>query len=157
MNQNIIFFLTYKKDLQFLYDSLPLDEALVLMNSHGYTAVPVIDASGVYKGTVSEGDFLWYILKNSISTDELGSYTVSDLLRPDFMPAVNINVSMDELFETSLHQNFVPVVDDRNIFIGIVTRQAILRHFRDAQNAFLPAARPYHQPAKSTQLPAGAE
>ncbi|EJW96984.1 CBS domain protein, partial [gut metagenome] len=54
---------------------------------------------------------------------------VKDLVRKDFMPAVNINVSLDELLETSFHQNYVPVVDDRNKFIGIVTRQSLLRHF----------------------------
>lgn len=52
--------------------------------------------------------------------------TISSMIRPGFNKAVSINVDVDELFATSLTQNFVPVVDDRNIFIGIVTRQKIL-------------------------------
>lgn len=43
------------------------------------------------------------------------------------MPPVNISVSIDDILETALHQNFVPVVDDRSIFIGIITRQTLLR------------------------------
>ena len=38
---------------------------------------------------------------------------------------------MDELVEAAMSQNFVPVVDDRGIFIGIVRRQAIIRYCYD--------------------------
>ena len=38
---------------------------------------------------------------------------------------------MDELLELVLNQNFVPVVDDRNLFVGIITRQSVIRHFVD--------------------------
>ena len=36
---------------------------------------------------------------------------------------------MDELLQLAMSQNFVPVVDDRGMFIGIVTRQDIMRYF----------------------------
>lgn len=83
---------------------------------------------GTYVGSVSEGDFLWHILEyrnNDLRVQE--NYQVSDILRKDFNPAVKIDVSMDELLERSMNQNFIPVVDDRNFFIGIVTRQDIIR------------------------------
>ena len=35
------------------------------------------------------------------------------------------------LIEAAMNQNFVPVVDDRGIFIGIVRRQAIIRYCYD--------------------------
>ena len=38
--------------------------------------------------------------------------------------AVTVTTSMDQLVEAAMNQNFVPVVDDRGIFIGIVRRQA---------------------------------
>ncbi len=129
MNENVIFFLRFKRDLQFYYDTLPLSEAIELMKKHKYTAVPVIDRYGKYVGTVSEGDFLWYVLDHGNDKDVLENAVVKDVIRPDFMPPVNIAVTMPELIETSLHQNFVPVVDDRNVFIGIVTRQALLRFY----------------------------
>lgn len=127
MNNNIIFYLTFKKDLVFFYENLPLREALELMYKHGYTAIPVIGLDGTYVGTVSEGDFLWFILQKGADAKTLESYTVTDLIRDDFMPPVNISVSIDDILETALHQNFVPVVDDRSIFIGIITRQTLLR------------------------------
>ena len=35
---------------------------------------------------------------------------------------------MDELVEAAMNQNFVPVVDDKGDFIGIVTRSRILKY-----------------------------
>ena len=50
-------------------------------------------------------------------------------MREGFNPAVCIDVTMDELLERAHNQNFVPVTDARGTFIGIVTRQDIIRHF----------------------------
>lgn len=129
MNQNVVFFLKFKKDLQFYYSSLSVLDALNAMKKHGFTAVPVIDQSGCYMGSVTEGDFLWFILQNGNDPALLEKTQVKQLIREGFMPAVNIDVTLNELLETSFHQNYVPVVDDRNKLIGIVTRQSLLRHF----------------------------
>ena len=42
---------------------------------------------------------------------------------------MRVDVSMDTLFERAQNQNFVPVVDDLGTFIGIVTRQDIIKYF----------------------------
>ena len=100
------------------------------MRAHSYTAIPVISESGRYVGTVSEGDFLYYILdKRDHSILTKGKHYIRDILRPDFNPAVRVDVSMDTLFERAQNQNFVPVVDDLGTFIGIVTRQDIIKYF----------------------------
>lgn len=44
---------------------------------------------------------------------------------------------MSELFNRSLEQNYVPVVDDRNIFIGIVTRKTIISYLMTHHSADL--------------------
>ena len=54
---------------------------------------------------------------------------VRDLIRPERNPAVTIDVEMETVLERSMHQNFIPVTDDRGSFIGIVTRQDIIRRF----------------------------
>ena len=41
---------------------------------------------------------------------------------------VKVTTSMQELVERASYQNFVPVVDDKNAFIGIVTRRAIIKY-----------------------------
>ena len=39
-----------------------------------------------------------------------------------------INESMENLFDKVMNQNFVPVVDDKKVFIGIVTRKDVLAY-----------------------------
>ncbi len=46
-----------------------------------------------------------------------------------------MTTSMDQLIEAAMNQNFVPVVDDRGIFIGIVRRQAIIRYCYEKSRA----------------------
>ena len=41
---------------------------------------------------------------------------------------VNIDCKIEDLITTSMNQNFVPVIDDKNIFIGIVTRRDIIQY-----------------------------
>ena len=48
---------------------------------------------------------------------------------------MTVTTSMDQLIEAAMNQNFVPVVDDRGIFIGIVRRQAIIRYCYEKSRA----------------------
>lgn len=131
---NIAFFLTLKKDVAYLYDDYSIRQALEKMRHHGYSSIPVIDRSGRYVGTVTEGDFLWYLLDQSIKdNDGVSIYDAEDLLLKDLVhhdrAAVRITATMDELLELAMRQNFVPVTDDEGKFIGIVTRRNIIRYF----------------------------
>ena len=129
MEDNIFFFLKSKKQTKYLYDHLNYKDALTLMRAHGFTAIPVINSDGEYVGTLTEGDFLYYMMDHpDRSREEIQKVEVSNLIRPDFMPAAFFNTTMQDLFNQSLCQNFVPVVDDRNIFIGIITRKSIISY-----------------------------
>ena len=48
--------------------------------------------------------------------------------RKDYRP-VSVSTDMNDLMLKALDQNFVPVVDDRGTFIGIVTRRSIMAQF----------------------------
>ena len=125
---NVISLVTPKAQVAYLYDDFTLRQGLEKLRAHGYTAIPVLSREGQYLGTVSEGDFLWQILDqqdNSLRTQE--KLPLRRILRRGFNPAVRIDVTMTELLERSMRQSFIPVVDDRGAFVGIVTRQTILR------------------------------
>lgn len=133
---NILFLLKIKGDVSYIYDNNTLRQGLEKMHRHGYTAIPVISRDGDYVGAISEGDFLWHILKfgrGSLKDQE--QYRVSDIIRKDFMPAVKVSATAEELIDKATNQNFVPVVDDRNKFIGIVTRRDIIKYFVDKQKS----------------------
>lgn len=133
---NVLMLLKNKKEVACLYDTNTLRQGIEKMRAHGYTAIPVLSKDGRYIGSISEGDFLWHIVEHKNSDLKVQeNYLVRDIIRRDFNPAVTIDVSMEDLLHRSMYQNFIPVVDDRNFFIGIVTRQDIIRSFLDASKA----------------------
>lgn len=127
---NILFFLTPKATVSYLYDFNTLRQGLEKMKFHGYTAIPVINKDGKYMGTVSEGDFLWKIIEAEDYNTKTGEQiTISDILRDGQYPSVCVTATMNELLERAMEQNFVPVVDDLGSFMGIITRKAIIKHY----------------------------
>ena len=128
---NALFLLTSKANVATLYDDNTLRKGLERMRTHGYTAIPVITRDGDYAGSISEGDFLWHMIDSELSPEALENTLIRDVIRKNWMPAVRVDVTMDELFQRATNQNYVPVTDDRNKFIGIVTRRDIITYFKD--------------------------
>ena len=129
---NIAFLLTPKNEVAYLYNDHTVRQGLAKMRAHGYAAIPVLDRDGGYVGTISEGDFLWYVLdENSYSPKSQEDKYISEILRRVRRPypAVRINAPMNELLSRAVLQNFVPVVDDRDLFVGIITRKDIIKYF----------------------------
>lgn len=130
---NLAFFLTPKVNVAFLFDDFTIRQGLEKLRASGYTAIPVLDREGHYIGTAREGDFLWYLTENCLSGAEkletLPDAThvrVSDIMRSRPNPPVLITAGIDELMDQAVNNNFVPVIDDRGFFVGIVTRKAII-------------------------------
>ena len=124
----MISLLTPKAQVAYLYDDYTVRQGLEKLRAHGYTAIPVLSRDGSYVGTVSEGDFLWSLLDsrdNSLAARE--KLPLKKVMRKNFNPAVSVRVTMEELLDQAMRQSFIPVVDDRGAFVGIVTRQAIMR------------------------------
>lgn len=133
---NIAFFLTLKKDIVYLYDDFSMRQALEKMKIHGYTAIPVLSHDGKYIGTVSEGDFLWYFFdkekkKRVFNEKELEKIPLKEIIKNDKYNSVKITASIEELVSMSLTQNFIPVVDDSDNFVGLVLRKDIIKHFSE--------------------------
>lgn len=128
--KNIAFFLTPKEDVAFLYDDFTLEQSLRKMRFHGYTSIPVITRESRYAGTISEGDFLWYITDNGIPRDKFSKISVKEVSGKEKNPPVHITADIDELLEKAMNQNFIPVIDDMGTFIGIVTRKDIIGYLQ---------------------------
>ena len=120
---NISFYLIPKSEVTYIHQEDTVAQALRLIHKHGYQAVPVIDKEGHYVGTISEGDFLWNLIEEYHMDMEVmrKSHVESMRLRWDYK-AVSIDADIAQLDKHILNQNFVPVVDGRNVFIGIITR-----------------------------------
>lgn len=126
---NAIQLLTPKNDVAYLFDTMTLRQALEKMEHHRYTCIPILNKEGGYVGTITEGDLLWGIKNQyNLSLKNAEEILLSDISRKrDYQP-VNINAKLNELIVMAMTQNFVPMVDDREAFIGIVTRKDILQY-----------------------------
>ena len=128
---NILFFLTPKQDVAYIYDDFTLRQALEKMEYHRYSSVPVLNRKGEYVGTMTEGDLLWNIKNQNLKLEDAENIPISIIERKrDYLP-VTVNTQMDELVAAAMTQNFVPVLDDKKSFIGLVKRNAIIQYCYD--------------------------
>ncbi len=130
---NIMRFLTPKSTVAYLDSAATVRNGFEKMTYHKYRAIPVISSDGVYVGTVTEGDLLRSMLYTGAgNVREHEKVFIKDIVREGWNPPVSINATVDQLFHRVAEQNFVPVVDDRGVFIGIVTRKAVITFLCDA-------------------------
>jgi len=126
---NILFSLTPKAMCAFLYDDYTVRQALEKMESAGFSSLPILNKRGEYRGTLTEGDLLW-ALKNICYMDmrQAEAHRIMSISRrKDYVP-VKVTADMTDLVDKARSQNFVPVVDDKDAFIGIITRSAIIQY-----------------------------
>lgn len=125
---NITFFLIPKIKVEFLLENFSLRQAIEKMEYHRYSVVPVLSKDGKYLYSLSEGDILYTMTKNKLKFEDLTKIHLESIKRDRDVKPVSINSSMDDLVKLIVDQNFVPVVDDRGVFIGIITRKAVINY-----------------------------
>ena len=127
---NILILLTPKHNIEFAYENATLRQVLEKMEYHRFSAIPIISKDGIFVGTITEGELLWGIINEyDLSLKEAENILISEIKRHRDNVPVHINNDVSDLFDVAINQNFVPVLDDNDIFIGIVTRQDILKYF----------------------------
>ena len=124
---NIMRFIVPKSLVEFVTVDHTVRQALEKMRFHRYAAIPVIDGEGKYVGTLRNDDILSYFLNSgSFDTKTAEKDKVTEIIDGVYSPPVYHNASMEELIERVREHNFVPVVDDRGCFVGIILRRDIL-------------------------------
>ncbi len=129
---NILFFLTPKAKVSYVEETDSIRQVMEKMEHHGYTAIPLLGCDGQYIGTITEGNLLWEMkIRKYPQEHQLEKISIMEVPRKRDNQAVKVNETMENLFAKLMNQNFVPVVDDENIFIGIVTRKDLLLYLKD--------------------------
>ena len=125
---NILFFLTPKSEVIYVYDDATLYKAVQLFAERGYTSIPVISKSGKYVGTINSNDVLGCVADNfNLSMKEAADFPLKNIRRLRDNKAVRANCEIETIIENIINQNFVPVVDDDDNFIGIITRKEVVK------------------------------
>lgn len=126
---NILFFLKPKSELAYIYDYHTLRQVLEIMEYHKYSSVPILNREGKYVGSITEGDLLWSLKKwNLLNLKEAEDISVMRIERRLDYQCVSAESDMEDLIGRAMEQNFVPVVDDQEHFIGIITRRDIIEY-----------------------------
>ena len=124
---NIMRFVVPKSLVEYVTVDHTVRQAFEKMRYHRYVAIPVIDGEGRYVGTLHNDDIFAYFLDSgSFDARSAEGDRVGEVINKDYLLPVYHDASMDQLIEKVSEHNFVPVVDDRGCFVGIILRRDIL-------------------------------
>ena len=124
---NIVKMMIPKIFTVFLRESNTVRRGLEVFRENGYTAVPVIDEKDRYVGCITEGDFLRNMMNvGSADMRDYEKQLIGDIIRKDYLPALDIGADYDTVISSVLNQNFVPIVDSRGALCGILTRKSVI-------------------------------
>lgn len=130
MERNILLFLIPKVQVEYVFNTYTIRQVIEKMDYHHYSEIPVLDKDGKYLGTISDGDILRYLKKYKLNWEETMVDKISGVPTIHQIEPIQINKNMMDLVEIIVRQNFVPVIDDRGNFIGIVTRKSVIEYMR---------------------------
>ena len=131
---NLLSILLPKAEVAYLEGAVSVRQAVEKMCHYHYTAVPVLDSQGHYLYTISSGDLLCYLQEHELALRDMETGPLENV--PIFRPikAMSILASTQEVGEALRGQNFVPIVDDKGVFIGIITRYRYIAVVSDKKN-----------------------
>ena len=116
-----------KKATYYLLDTATIRQSLEKFDAHKFTVVPLIDKEGHYVGTLSEGDILRYIKNHAHFDITLAeNVKVKDIEHYRPYRCLKIDATIEEVYALALDQNFVPLIDDQDHYIGIIKRKDVL-------------------------------
>ena len=128
---NILFFLTPKSDVAYIFEDETLRQTVEKMEHRKFSCIPILNKEGKYTGTISEGDLLWGIKRLNINiTDpkQMEDVSIMAIPRRATYKPVHADADMEDLLDRAINQNYVPVIDDKGSFIGIITRKEIIKY-----------------------------
>ena len=138
MAKNILRFIIPKSLAIYVTDDSTVRQALEKMNYHKYKAVPIIDGNGKYLATLKSEDIFRYFMSVGSFDKALAEDALAiDIADRSCVKPLLHSATMNDLIENVKEHNFVPIVDDRGCFIGIILRREVLnyvlRFYRDGE------------------------
>ena len=126
---NILFFLTPKSDVAYIFENETLRQTLEKMEHRKFFLYSASESGRKnIKGSISEGDLLWGMKTLNVpGLKEAESISIMAIPRRATYKAVHADSDMEDLLDKAINQNYVPVVDDQGYFIGIITRKEIIK------------------------------
>lgn len=123
-----------KKGTYYLEQGTTVRNAIEKFRVHKFSVVPIIDKEGRYVRTIAEGDLLRFITNQSEYKLKEAENVLIDVVESyRSYKALRIDASIIEVLALSLEQNFIPLVDDRGLYIGIIKRKEVLEYLIESK------------------------
>ncbi len=106
------------------------EHALLVLTKTGYSAIPVLDSKYRFCGLINAQRITDAILGlDHIEYERLGDIKVDEIMDRD-LPLIHINERFQRALDLLIDQNFLCVIDDEGMFMGILTRRVILKQLK---------------------------
>ena len=136
---NILRFLVPKSSVEYISCDATVRQAYEKMRYHSYVAMPVLDGDGIYVGTLRKDDvYRYFSEKGSFDFRSAERDGISSILDKEYSRPLYHSCNIVDMIESVKEHNFVPIVDDRGCFIGIILRRDVLdflfEYYKRAEN-----------------------
>ena len=126
---NVLFFITPKSQVKYIETTMSVRQVLEIFEFYRYTTLPILSEDGRYAGSISEGDLLFYLKNTPFKTiNDFNQINIMSFNHYKSYISIKIDANMEDLIFNAINQNFVPIVDDNDKFIGMVTRKSIINY-----------------------------
>ena len=108
----------------------PLYHAFLILTKVKYSKIPVLDKDKRVVGLLSLAMITDKMLTNdAISTAPLDTLKVKDVMQTDFDKINFVETTLETQLHLLINNAFLPVVDDRGVFQGLLTRREWIKAF----------------------------
>ena len=119
---------TRKSQVEYLYNDILVSEALERMEKKKFAMIPVLErGSSRYLYSLSEGDLLRFVIQVG-SLRRAGKRPLSSVSIERLIVPVKEEADISALLDLAPNQPFLPLIDDKGVFRGIVTRKSLLHY-----------------------------
>jgi CBS-domain-containing membrane protein len=105
-----------------------LERALLVLTRKGTTSVPVIHPDGRVEGIISKTNILDFLMTNKaeeLDFSRLKEFRVLDAMDRNHM-GIMANSIFSFAFEVLVNRSYIPIIDIRHQFVGILTRKVMM-------------------------------
>ena len=116
--------------IAFVQEDNPLYHAFLILTKVKYSKIPVLDKDKRVVGLLSLAMITDKMLTNdAISTAPLDTLKVKDVMQTDFDKINFVETTLETQLHLLINNAFLPVVDDRGVFQGLLTRREWIKAF----------------------------
>jgi CBS domain-containing protein len=104
-----------------------LERALLVLTRRGYSSVPVINDEGEVEGLISKTNILDFMMsKGDFNFHKLPHHRVYEAMNKNHS-GIMANSIFSFAFEVLIDRPYIPIIDLKNKFLGILTRRVLMQ------------------------------